>query len=356
MYQMINEGKAKLKISTEKKISKELPVFYNPVMKMNRDISVLILKSSNKNNLQIADILAGTGIRSIRFIKELNKNKIKNIVINDINKISYKMIKENLKLNNIKNFKEIKKYEDISKDYKIKISNFDANLMLMHSSGFDYIDIDPFGSPNNFLDSAVKRIARDGILAVTATDTGCLCGTFPEACLRKYWAMPQKNDTIYENALRILIRKIQLIGAEHDKSLIPIFSYMHEHYFRIFFRCDKGKKKVNDIIKQHGMYNEAGPMWLGQLWDKKLADNVYQSCKDKEIKKFLYLIKNESKINSVGYYNLPKIFKKHKLKQMKKEILFEKIQNKGFNASNTHFNAESIRSDINLKELLEILR
>lgn len=355
MYKIINEGKAKLKISAEKKISKELPVFYNPVMKMNRDISVLILKSSNKNNLQIADILAGTGIRSIRFTKELNKNKIKNIVINDINKISYKMIKENLKLNKIK-FKEIKDYNNISKNNKIKTSNFDANLLLLHSSGFDYIDIDPFGSPNYFLDAAVKRISREGILAVTATDTGCLCGTFKEACERKYWAMPQKNSTMYENALRILIRKIQLIGAEHDKALIPIFSYMHEHYFRVFFFCGKGKEKADEIIRQHGMSNNAGPLWLGQLWDKKLADNVYQSCKDKEIKKFLYLIKNESKINSVGYYNLPEIFKKYKLKQMKKEILFEKIQNKGFNVSNTHFDAESIRSDINLKELLEILK
>ena len=44
-------------------------------------------------------------------------------------------------------------------------------LAILHSKGFDYIDLDPFGSPNIFLDSAVKRLGRNGILAVTATDT-----------------------------------------------------------------------------------------------------------------------------------------------------------------------------------------
>ena len=36
---------------------------------------------------------------------------------------------------------------------------------------FDYIDIDPFGSPNPFLAAAIGRITRNGIVAVTATDT-----------------------------------------------------------------------------------------------------------------------------------------------------------------------------------------
>ncbi|MCU0373510.1 MAG: ATP-binding protein, partial [Ignavibacteria bacterium] len=42
--------------------------------------------------------------------------------------------------------------------------------------GFDYIDIDPFGSPCPFLDAAIKRLSRGGILAVTATDTSALAG------------------------------------------------------------------------------------------------------------------------------------------------------------------------------------
>ena len=73
----------------------------------------------------------------------------------------------------------------------------------MNSTGFDYIDVDPFGSPNPFLDAAIKRIARDGILAVTATDTAPLCGTYTNACRRKYWAVPLRNELMHEIGIRI---------------------------------------------------------------------------------------------------------------------------------------------------------
>ena len=43
MYKIIQEGKIKIKVPKEEKISKKLPVFYNPVMGFNRDVSVLLL-------------------------------------------------------------------------------------------------------------------------------------------------------------------------------------------------------------------------------------------------------------------------------------------------------------------------
>src|SRR3989338_409005 len=152
MKEIIKEGSAIIMISKIGKISKEIGVFYNPVMGFNRDISVLLLNSIHKKGMQIADPLAASGVRSIRFLKELNKDKIKNIYINDFNNDAIKSIKENLKLNKIK----------YNNNKKIIIKNEDANLFLLNSTGFDYIDIDPFGSPNFFLDAACRRIARDG--------------------------------------------------------------------------------------------------------------------------------------------------------------------------------------------------
>ena len=341
MHQLMAEGKAIIKTTQEDKISKEMPVFYNPVMKSNRDISVLLLNSINKNNLSIADPLAGSGIRSIRFLLELNKNKIKTISINDYSKSSIKSIKENLRLNKIK----------ISK--KIIIKNEDANLFLLKSTGFDYIDVDPFGTPNPYLDSAIKRLARDGILAVTATDTAPLCGTYPTACLRKYWAMPLRNELMHEIGLRILIRKIQLIGAQYEKALMPIFSYYKEHYFRVFLRCEKGKKGVDDIIKQHGMFENAGPLWKGKLWDSKLTDSMTKKAEDR----FLSIINEESKIDAIGFYDIHKICKRNKIKQLpKKGLLIEEIRKAGYKAAETHFNPWGVRSDISLEKLIRILK
>ncbi|MBS3104760.1 hypothetical protein J4234_00715 [Candidatus Woesearchaeota archaeon] len=354
MHRIINEGSIQLKIPKAEKISKEMGVFYNPIMGLNRDISILLLNSLNKKNMQICDLLAASGVRSIRFLKELNKNKIKKIIINDYDKKSIRLIKYNLKLNDIHS----------KNDKKIIIRNKDANFLLLSSAGFDYIDIDPFGTPNPFLDAACKRIARNGILAVTATDTSALCGTFPKVCLRKYWAIPKKNALMHETGLRILIRKIQLIGAQYEKALVPIFSYSKEHYMRVFFRNEKGKNNADNVIRLHGFFNDAGPMWLGKLFDKKLSRSIYESAlrnkifkSNKELLNFLHIIKEESKINSVGFYDISDICSKYKIKIIPKKFkIIEKIRKLGYGASETHFKGEGLRSNIPINTLINIIK
>ncbi|MBW2981130.1 tRNA (guanine(26)-N(2))-dimethyltransferase [Candidatus Woesearchaeota archaeon] len=345
MYVSIDEGKVKVRVPKQPKVvSKEMPVFYNPVMKLNRDISVLLLNAIDKKGMRIADILAASGIRSIRFIRELNKGKINEITINDYSKDSIKLINENLKINKIR------------KNKKIKIENQDANLLLLNSSGFDYIDVDPFGTPNPFLDASIRRLARDGILAVTATDTAALSGTYPDACLRKYWAVPLRNELMHEAGLRILIRKVQLIGAQFDKALVPVFSYSKEHYLRVFFKCEKAKKAVDGLLKQQGHFDKAGPMWLGRLWDSKLVINMEKINKDESLKKFLSIIKNESKLDVIGFFDIHKLCKRNKLTIPKKESIILKVKNSGFRVAETHFNPNGLRSNISESALIRILK
>jgi len=353
MKSIINEGLARIKVEGAKIVSKGMGVFYNPVMGVNRDISILLLNSIKKKDMQIADPLAATGIRSIRFLRELGKSKIKKIFINDCSRDAVKSIKENLTLNKINH-----------KSKKIEIRNEDANLFLLNSSGFDYIDIDPFGTPNPFLDSACKRLAREGILAVTATDTSALCGTYINACKRKYWALPSKGAMMHETGLRILIRKIQLIAAQYDKALTPIFSYSKEHYMRVFLRNEKGKNKVDGILRLHGALNNAGPMWIGPLWDMRLASVIYKNAlksgifgKNAELLKFLAIIRDESEINAAGFYDLHGICSKNKVKNLsKKSVIIKRIKKLGYRAASTHFKGEGVRSDVPYQKLAGLLR
>ncbi len=361
----ITEGNAKIDIYTTKIVSKELPVFYNPVMKYNRDTTIWLLNNVANKEMQIGSPLAGSGVREARMMLELKKGKIKNMQINDFDKTAVSSIKNNFKINKIDSEKN-----------DIKISTKDANDFLLSSEGFDYIDIDPFGSPNPFLDSAAKRISRNGILAVTATDTAPLAGTYPAACKRKYFATPLRNEHEHEIGLRILIRKVQLIGVQYDKALIPIFSYFKDHYFRIFFSCIKSKEECDKVLHQHkyflycpkctsfetSTYNEkmccgqkmifAGPIWAGELSDTKLLSKMLKSSKDNFIKTCL----DESKIKNVGYYDIHRISKKYGLEPRKMEHIMSALKDKGSLAERTHFTMYGIKTDANLKDIMTILK
>lgn len=47
-------------------------------------------------------------------------------------------------------------------------------LMLQRPSMYDAVDLDPYGSPVQLLDSAVQAVSEGGLLMVTATDMGGL--------------------------------------------------------------------------------------------------------------------------------------------------------------------------------------
>ena len=382
--QLITEGKAKFYASRDKsgKISKELEVFYNPLMKFNRDVSILLLNNSGLKNIQIADIMAGSGVRSIRFLLELNKGIINNIFVNDYDPDFVSVFKKNLKASNVKNTKNI------------IITNEDANLSLLHAKGVDYIDIDPFGSPNDFLSSSIIRISRNGILGVTATDTASLSGSHFDTCLRNYWARPLHTSMMHETGLRILIRKIQMIGAQHDKALIPIYSYFKDYYFRIFFKCIKGKIVSDNVLKQHKyvlyctncmnirisshnnlkcdlcndskssdksekLMDYSGPMWVGTLFDTLLAEKIFSTNTNGENNKFLETIMLESraKYNDIfGFYDIHEICKHYKLTIPHYDDLTDNLVSKGYLVSRTHFKLVGIKTNARINQVVNAIR
>jgi len=335
MFKQIQEGKAKTLVPKEDKISKDLPVFYNPAMEYNRDNSIDVLNALDKKNMLIALPLAGTGIRAFRFLLEIKKSKIKEVCINDYDDKALNLIKKNLKLNKLKS--------------KAILSNSDANVFFTKSQAFDYIDIDPFGTPNPFLNNAIAHLKRDGILAVTATDTGALCGTYKNVCIRKYWAVPLHSDEMHEVGLRILIRKVQLIGMQFERALIPILSFDKDHYMRVFFKSKKSKTECDKIAEQHQYYKDAGPIWIGKLKDKAFV---------KELKlddKFTKTMKDE--LDILGFYDIPQIYKKEKIHKSKKiPDIIKAIKKQKFKASRTHFLGQGIKSNISYDKLVRILK
>lgn len=163
---LINEGLVHIRIPPFEKVSSRAPVFYNPVMELNRDLSVLALqqfKSEIEKGLSICDAFGGSGIRGIRYGKEVSG--VDGVVINDVNPLAVSLARDNSLENGLDN---------------VTVCQMDANLLLRLCKGkFNVVDIDPFGTPSPFIDSVAVNLPRNSMLAVTATDTSALCGTYP---------------------------------------------------------------------------------------------------------------------------------------------------------------------------------
>ena len=366
---LITEGSAKIEIAGKlEKISRELPVFYNPAMAFNRSLTVLLLNSLDKTEMRILDLLAGSGIRSLRFLLELEKKKLKEIIINDGKKGFCRVMKKNLRLNKIK----------LSK--KIFLQEEEANRFLTSAEGYDYIEIDPFGSPNEFLNNALKHLAREGILGVTATDTAPLAGKYPATCQRNYWAKPLRGELQHEIGLRILIRKVQLIGAQFDKALMPLFSFYKDHYYRVFFFCEKGKQKADKVMVQHqyllycpaclnrkvSFFNKekcscgkefifVGPLWTGQLLDERLVREMYRKNTYPELQKFLGIAGGEAQVKEVGFYCMHVLAGNLKKDIPKKEIIMAKLRKQKINFSETIFSPTGIRAAAGIETIKKLL-
>ncbi len=108
----------------------------------------------------------------MRYAKEIPG--LHSVIANDYSKSAVESIKRNIVANGV---------GDI-----VTASHADASA-LMHSrkkyeDRFHVVDLDPYGSAVPFLDSAVQATAEGGLLCVTCTDMGVLCGMEQQHSMR----------------------------------------------------------------------------------------------------------------------------------------------------------------------------
>lgn len=345
IWRKVAEGKIQIRVPVSNIVSKELPVFYNPVMSLQRNIAVGVLAAMKRKDLIVCDPLAGSGVRILRFLKELPRETIKQVFANDANPKWKKLFTANAKKNKISTS-------------CVELALEDASMFMLQHGPFDYVDIDPFGSPNPFLDAAIKQLHRGGILAVTATDTAALAGSAPRACKRKYDAVPSRIFSMHETGMRILIRKIQLIGSQYDKALVPVLCHATEHYYRLYLACATSRRMIDHVLAQHGSWMQCGPLWKGQLWDKKVLADAQKtiSRSEKETIQLLSLLSSEAEIAAVGFYDVHALCKQLHRQVPKFDLLLQRIRSNGFPASRTHFSMTSIRTTMPELEFIELLR
>lgn len=371
--------------------SKSMTVFYNEKMEINRDITNIAIMALNKlinqNALIIVDSMAASGISSFRILKEC-KN-VKKIYINDINPMAIELIKQNIQLNNLRDEESL---IEISK--KRANSLFSELAQMKKNDKPDVISIDPFGTPNLYCDSAFKAIKpRNGLICVTATDTPVLFGIKTKACLRKYMSKPLHAEYCKEIGARILIYFISRIGTINNLGIEPLLTFYSNHFIRFFGLTFSQKERIFDHIKKYGYIihcnhcgyrssfpnnilkipkncpacrknqklDYAGPLWLGNIHRidfirEMISLNEKFDYKNKNrIKKILDFAVEENEM-PITYYNIHKLSEELKLPSIPKiEKIIKIIKEKNFKASRTHFDFLSIKTNMDVMALKNLL-
>ena len=346
-------------------------VFFNPQMEFCRDISSLAVGAYCKEvgrKIHLVDGLCASGVRGIRY--KLENECVGRVEFVDMDEDACKLTERNEKLNKLKNY---------------KVHCYHINDFLFHKRGFDWVEIDPFGTPLPYLQSALASFRKQGMLSVTATDTAVLCGAHSKACLKNYGATPIDNEYCHEIGVRILAGAIVRQASTLNLGAEFCFSLSAQHFFKLFVKLSAGadgavagiKKlgyishcpkclhrewKLNPpILKEKcpkcgGKFGHAGPLFLGELWDvrflKEMREiNQQRSYANKwKIDELLSIMEEEAGMPPT-YFDLHKVAEKMRKSPPNFEGFISRLREKGFKVSRTHFKRNSVRSNAGIKDI-----
>ena len=326
---IVEEGRAKIIAPNvnERGPGKIEGVFYNREMIFNRDSTVFLLHNLHVRNA--LDALAATGVRGIRIVKETGVP----VTINDSDRQAYEIIKKNVVLN----------------DIEAEVLNRDANA-IMAERKYEYVDIDPFGTPVPFIDIALRS---GKILGITATDTATLSGR-KNNIERRYLSRIVKSSGNHEVGIRVMLGYVGRMAARFDMGIEPILSFWKGHAYRIYVRVKKGARYAIRTLKNIKIMDLGGPLWIGDLHDFEFLKQakIPDIPTRKEFERYLQLWINEK---FFMYYEIPQICSSLKISQPSISKIINSLRELGYEAYRTHFSPQGIRTDAALEEIKKVV-
>lgn len=98
----------------------------------------------------------------------------------------------------------------------------------------------------------MRSIKNGGILLVTATDAGVLCGNGADTCYTKYGSISLRTPCCHELALRILLQSINSHAIRYSKYIVPLISLSIDFYFRVFLLVCESQMKAKETATKNG--------------------------------------------------------------------------------------------------------
>ncbi len=226
-------------------------VFHNPAMAGSRTRSVLLMAHAiesgvlGDSEIRALDGLSASGLRARRWLNELPPSSSSRLIATvgdmDQNALDWAMKTE---------------AEFPSKNGELNSLLGDLRASVI-SQGWHWVDIDPFGSPIPFLDTAMQSLARRGVLEVSATDTAALTGSSKNPLMRRYGARVRLDKLKHDSGLRVLMATVARAAARHDRSIIPLLAIWDSHHLRVSVRVLRLMEGANNLESSLGwrVYN-----------------------------------------------------------------------------------------------------
>ncbi len=352
-------------------------VFFRERARLARDLGVLAIRAmAFSEPILVAETFAGTGIRSLRYLREVPN--VEHAYLNDLNSEALQTIEKNARLNRL---------EDRVTTFRLEANNFHYTLKTQEI--FPHVlDLDAFGSPVPFLDSAFHAVREGGVLYVTATDLPALCGVDPRSAFNHYGVLTMQNWFCHETAARILTRAVIRAGARRKFQAAPLFVMFDGLALRGFFQVVHGRYDLDP--EQEGFLSFcpqcwevraipmkqccprqcsqghpvelAGPLWLEELHNPDFLERmrselprVAQWLQAERVAFFLDRMREEVGMPPF-FYRLDRVSKRLKISPPKVSEVIRALKDRGHPAGWTHFHTNAFKTTAPLSVVFDTVR
>lgn len=362
--QVYREGAA------EFRLPQSAHVFYNPRARLGRDLGVLAMRAEAERlerPLNVLELMAGAGLRTKRYLLEA---PVQHIVVNDANYTSFEVLRAH-----------------VGDDPRVELHNALAQRLLcrfyLGDRRFDWVDLDPFGTPAPYVPYLTGVVHWKGLLYITATDAPVLCGAQRGEALKSYDAVSAYGRECHEVGLRILIGFVQRRLIQANMHGQPLLSFFDGYCWRTLMRVFKGTRGFN--VEQMGFIVQmpdgeyratmagvpapvnheyhpsttvrwAGPLWLGPLHDHAFLSAMYRAAREDYFNTArTFLGKLNRELDELPLvYSLPVIADRlnQSVPSTRDAVRFLRAQ--GYRASHVHHCGSAIRTDAPLKVILQL--
>jgi tRNA (guanine26-N2/guanine27-N2)-dimethyltransferase len=225
------------------------------------------------------------------------------------------------------------------------------------AAAYDYVDLDPYGSPARFVAPALAAVRPGGMLGVTATDMMVLAGAQPAACVRRSGASPVRGRLGPEGGLRILLAYLARCARANDLVIEPVLSYVHDHHVRAYVRVVEHGRSPDPVRAIDpaawegpplGDGGPFGPLWLGPLFDPEIVRSLVvppSAAEPRGLASLLDHFREEIEVDVPFYYESNSLARHLRLAHPPpRERLVTVLRAAGFRAARTHVRPEAFRT------------